>query len=48
MPQQILVEEKFWYFQYFALSDSEWLTRPKFGEVYIRVNSKRYFEPYFK
>ena len=29
MPQQILVEEKFWFFQYFALSDSEWLTRPK-------------------
>ena len=29
MPQQILVEEKFWFFQYFALSDSEWLTRLK-------------------
>ena len=29
MPQQILVEEKFWFFQYFALSDSKWLTRPK-------------------
>ena len=33
MPQQILVEEKFWFFQYFALSNSEWLTRPKLGEV---------------
>ena len=33
MPQQILIEEKFWFFQYFALSDSEWLTRPKLGEV---------------
>ena len=29
MPQQILVEEKFWFLQYFALSDSKWLTRPK-------------------